>query len=181
MRRVQLFYKDFSEIVGSNGFSVARLTDVDEQRAICVICDKAMTDQMSIRFNSLPRHKTMLPEVLFKMLTDEGKNPLELMVYDIHDGQYEVTLLNRDTMALLPIRMSDALLLHYISRTPIYIDEELMLRQSSPYTPEARGIPIPINILDTERLNIELERAIAEEDYRLALHLHEELQKRIKR
>ena len=160
MRWVQLFYKDFSEIMGSNGFSVARLTDADEQRAISVICDKAMTEQMSIRFNRLPGRKMMLPEVLFQMMSDAGMGNLELMVYDI--------------------RMSDAVLLHYITRIPFYINEELMIRQSSPYTPEARGIPIPINTLDTERLNLELERAIAEEDYRLASHLHEELQKRSK-
>jgi len=180
MKRVQLFYKDFSEIVGSNGFSVARLTDADEQKAISVICDKAMTEQMSIRFNQLPGRETMLPEVLFKMLSEAGMGNLELMVYDIHDGQYIVSLLNRKSISFLPIRMSDAVLLHYITRIPIYISEELMIRQSSPYTPEARGIPIPINTLDTERLNIELERAIAEEDYRLASHLHEELQRRSK-
>lgn len=181
MRRVQLFYKDFSEIVGSNGFSVARLTDIDEQRAICVICDRAMTEQMSIRFNHLPGREKMLPEVLFQMLSDDGLSKFELMVYDIFDGQYSVSLLNRKTMAILPIRMSDAVLLHYITHIPFYIDEELMIRQSSPYTPEARGISIPINTLDTEHLNKELERAIAEENYRLASHLHEELKKRNKR
>ncbi|MBR6194250.1 MAG: bifunctional nuclease family protein [Prevotella sp.] len=180
MKWVQLFYKDFSEIMGSNGFSVARLTDADEQRAISVICDKAMTEQMSIRFNRLPGRKMMLPEVLFQMMSDAGMGNLELMVYDIHDGQYIVSLLNKKTNSFLPIRMSDAVLLHYITRIPFYINEDLMIRQSSPYTPEARGIPIPINTLDTERLNLELERAIAEEDYRLASHLHEELQKRSK-
>ena len=180
MNRVQLFYKDISEIVGSNGFSVVRLTDVNEQRAICVICDKAMTEQMAIRFNRVPGREQMLPEVLIQMLHDEGMNKFELMVYDIHDGQYSVSLLNRRTLTIRSIRMSDAVLLHYITHIPFYIEEELMLRQSSPYTPEARGISIPINTLDTEHLNQELERAIAEENYRLASHLHEELQRRNK-
>jgi hypothetical protein len=180
MNRVQLFYKDISEIVGSNGFSVVRLTDIDEQRAICVICDKAMTEQMAIRFNRVPGREQMLPEVLVQMLHDEGMNKFELMVYDIHDGQYRVSLLNRRTLTIRAIRMSDAVLLHYISHIPFYIEEELMLRQSSPYSPEARGISIPINTLDTEHLNKELERAIAEENYRLASHLHEELQRRNK-
>ena len=42
------------------------------------------------------------------------------------------------------------------------------------------GISIPINTLDTDRLNLELERAIEAEDYMLASYLHEELQRRIK-
>ena len=180
MNRIRLFYKDISEIVGSNGFSVARLTDVDEQRAICVVCDKAMTEQLSIRFNKMPGREQMLPEVLLQMLLNNGVNTYELMVYDIQDGQYRVSLLNRQTMAITSIRMSDAVLLHYISHIPIYIEEELMRRQSSPYTPDAKGISIPINTLDTKHLSKELERAIAEENYRLASHLHEELQKRNK-
>jgi hypothetical protein len=178
MNRVQLFYKDISEIMGSNGFSVVRLTDVDEQRAICVICDKAMTDQMAIRYNRMPGREQMLPEVLLQMMADEGLGNMELTIYDIVDGQYRVSLFNKRLHLLKAIRMSDAVLLHYIARIPIYIDEDLMIRQSSPYSAGARGISIPINTLDTEHLNRELERAIAEENYRLASHLHEELKKR---
>ena len=181
MNRVQLFYKDMSEIVGSDGFSVVRLTDIDEQRAICVICDRAMTEQMTIRFNRLPGHQLMLPEVLMQMLQSEGKGELELMVYDVVDGQYLVSLLNKRSLTLRPIRMSDAVLLHYISKIPFYMEEGLMRRQCTPYTLEAQGISIPINTLDTEQLNRELQRAIDTENYRLASHLHEELQKRNKR
>lgn len=178
MNRVQLFYKDISEIMGSNGFSVVRLTDVDEQRAICVICDKAMSDQMAIRYNHMPGREQMLPEVLLQMMADEGLGDMELTVYDIVDGQYRVSLFNKRIHLLKSIRLSDAVLLHYIAHVPIYIDEDLMIRQSSPYSPGAHGISIPINTLDTEHLNRELERAIAEENYRLASHLHEELKKR---
>ena len=181
MNRVQLFYKDMSEIVGSDGFSVVRLTDIDEQRAICVICDKAMTEQMAIRFNHLPGRQLMLPEVLVQMLLSEGQGDMELTVYDVVDGQYHVTLLNKRSLTLKPIRMSDAVLLHYISKIPFYIEEGLMRRQCTPYTPEAHGISIPINTLDTEHLSRELERAIEDENYRLASHLHEELQRRNKR
>lgn len=180
MGRVRLYYKDLSEIVGGKGFSVVRLTDAEEQRAISVICDKAMTDQLLIRINRVPGYGQMLPEVLSQMLMAEGPGDLELMVYDIVDGQYCTTLLNTRTLMLKSIRISDAVLLHYLSKIPFYIEENLMQRQCSPYSPDSRGISIPINTIDTERLNQELERAIAVEDYRLASHLHEELQKRQK-
>ena len=180
MNRIQLFYNDMSEIVGSDGFSVVRLIDIDEQRAICVICDKAMTEQMTIRFNRLPGYQRMLPEVLLDMFAAKEKANMELMVYDIIDGQYSVTLLNKYTLEHRPIRMSDAVLLHFISKIPIYIEEGLMQRQCTRYTPDAVGISIPINTLDTERLNQELERAIEAEDYHLASYLHEEIQRRNK-
>ena len=178
MKRVRLFYKDISEIVGGDGFSVVCLTDADEQRAVCVICDKDMTAQINIRRNRVPGREQMLPEVLSSMLLDEGRNDLELMVYDVIDGQYGVSLLNRRTLSLKTIRMSDAILLHYISKIPLYMDEELMGRQCISYKPESSGISIPINTLDTEWLNKELKRAIEKEDYRLASNLHEELKKR---
>ena len=181
MNRVRLYYKDLAEIVGSDGFSVVRLTDEKEKRALCVVCDKTMTTQMSIRFNRMPGREMMLPEVLSGMLLDDGRNVLEITVYDVVDGQYRVTLLNKTTLAIKHIRMSDAVLLHYITRIPFYIDEQLMVRQCTPYLPETNGISIPINTIDTERLNKELERAIEQEDYRLASHLHNELQKRKKR
>ena len=181
MKRVQLFYRDISEIVGSDGCSVARLVDSDEQRTITVICDKAMTEQMSIRHNRQPGREQMLPEVLLSMLQAEGKGRLELLISDIMDGQYFVTLIDKLNYVVRQIRMSDALLLHYISQIPFYIEEGLMVRQSSPFVPNTQGISIPINALDTNRLNKELERAIAEEDYRLASLLHEEIQRRSKK
>ena len=112
MNRIRLHYKDLAEIVGSDGFSVVRLTDEDEKRALCVICDKTMTAQMAIRFNRMPGREMMLPEVLAGMLLDDGRNALEITVYDVVDGQYRVTLLNKTTLTIKPIRISDAVLLH---------------------------------------------------------------------
>ena len=179
--RVQLFYKDISEIVGSDGFSVVRLTDKDELQVISVICDKAMTEQIGLRVNSVPGRGQMLVEVLVGMLIADGSiSDLELMVYDISDGQYRVTLLNKRTLSIKSIRMSDAVLLHITAQIPLYMDEALMQRQSTPFCAVVKGISIPINTLDTEHLNRELERAIDAEDYRLASNLHEELKRRKK-
>ena len=178
MKRVRLFFKDVSDIVGGDGFAIVRLVDAEERQAISVICDKDMTAQIMIRKNQLPRCKDMLPEVLSSMLLDEGRNDLELMVHDVLDGQYCVTLLNRRILSLKTIRMSDAVLLHYISEIPLYMDESLMTRQAIPYKPDTSSLSVPINTLDTEWLNKELKRAIEVEDYRLAANLNEELKKR---
>jgi len=180
MNRVRLYFKDLSEIVGSKGFAVARLIDGDGQRVISIICDKAVTNQLSMRITRMPGRERLLPEVLCYLLQAEGSNCMELMVYDIFDGQYQVTLLHRPNLSLRPIRMSDAVLLHYIAKVPLYIEADLMQRQSTPYVPEQTGISIPINTLDSKRLSDELQRAIDAEDYRLASILHEELRRRTK-
>ena len=121
-----------------------------------------------------------MPEVLVGMLNMKNSNDFEIMVYDIENGMYKVTLLNKLSFMLKPIRISDAVLLHYIAHVPLYIEEELMQKQSTPYVPDTQGISIPINTLDDEHLSRELEKAIEAENYRLASTLHEELQRRNK-
>ena len=180
MNRVQLFYKDIADIVGSDGFCIVRLVEKTEQQSLCIICDKMVSGQFSIRLKHPPGTELFLPEVLVGMLNMTNNNDFEIMVYDIVDGKYKATLLNKRSCMLKSIRISDAVLLHYIARIPFYSEEELMQRQSTPYVPETEGISIPINTLDSEHLNRELEKAIEAENYRLASTLHEELQRRNK-
>ena len=136
--------------------------------------------QFSIRLKHAPGIEQFLPEVLVGMLNMKNSNDFEIMVYDIENGMYKVTLLNKLSFMLKPIRISDAVLLHYIAHVPLYIEEELMQKQSTPYVPDTQGISIPINTLDDEHLSRELEKAIEAENYRLASTLHEELQRRNK-
>ena len=74
--------------------------------------------------------------------------------------------------------MSDAILLHVVAGVPMYIDEKLMASQSVPFQADMSKISVPINTLDTETLKAELEKAVEEEDYRLASYIKEELNKR---
>ena len=178
MERVQLFFSEMSQIVGSDGLSVVVLTDESRQHALTVVLDHAMNEQLSLRLKGIPGHSTMLPEVLLSMFEAETIMQMEMMVYDVSAGQYHVTLLNRQTLTLRNIRMSDAILLSHIARIPLYIDADLFARQCSPYEPGCKGLQIPINAIDTQRLNVELEKAIAQEDYRLASHLQKELRRR---
>jgi len=189
MRRERLFFKEMSEIVGSNGLTAVVLTDEAQQRALTIVLDSAMTEQIHIRLKDVPGHVTMLPEVLLSMMEIEAKDQLELMVYDVSDGQYLVMLaprkllisnfeLQASNLAPHQIRMGDAILLSIIARIPIYIEEGLFNRQSSPYKSGCQGLQIPINVIDTGRLNVELQKAIDNEDYRLASCLHKEITRR---
>ena len=157
---------------------MAVLSDVEGKNAICIICDEVITRQMSQRLNHVPNADLQLPEVLLYMIQASGEANFEMLVHGVADGEYLVSLLDLQNLVLRSIRMSDAMLLSYISGIPLYIDDMLMRRQSMPYKPGSTGLKIPINTLSTTRLSQELERAIADEDYHLATHLHEELQRR---
>ena len=172
-----------AQMAGSEGLSVVVLSDSAGLWALTIICDEPMTQQLLIRFNHLPGQQQMLPEVLTKMLfqtTETSPEDYELLTYDVAEGQYKTVLINRASGHSVPLRMSDALLLSTLSSIPLYIEENLFRRQRSQFAPHSSGLVIPINTIGLERLNAELEKAIAEENYRLASSLHEEIKKRTK-
>lgn len=179
MERTRLIYKSLAEIVGSDGMAIITLTDESLARALSIVCDQTMRNQLQMRAEHLELCQSMLPEVLTMFLDDYVKvQKLEIMIYSIRNGQYMVTLMNADNYSIHSIRISDAILLHVIAGVPIYIDEELMKTQSVPYQPDQQKVSVPINSLDTEKLKDELERAVEEEDYRLAAYIKEELNRR---
>ena len=180
--RTRLFFREIKRIEGADGAAVIVMSDPQCRRALSVVCDSAMTQQVMLREKHVPESSHMLPEVLLEMIFGDGycASDFEMMVYDVVEGKYLVTLLNKQTLQMRTIRMSDAILLSMLSDIPLYIDEILMRRQYSDYVPNSPGISIPINTIDLDRLNLELAKAIEAEDYRLASHLHEEIQKRNK-
>ncbi len=179
VNRVQLHFYDLQQVVGGEGIAVARMLDEREQRSLNIVVDEALASQLSLRSGDNPECKRMLPEVLFNLLSQQtGQHPLEITVYAIHKGQYRVMLLNRYTLQTAAIRISDAILLSIIADVPFFIEANLMAHQCTAFDREAHGVGLPINTLDTPRLNAILKRAIRDEDYELAAHVRDELQSR---
>lgn len=178
-KRIRLYFKNVSEVVGGNGLGVITLTDIDETRALTVVCDAPMKYQLSLRNVDERSRGKLLPEVLMSMLTAAtGASHLELNVYALVEGEYKVTLLDTENLFMSKIRLSDAVLLTRISDIPLYIDSELFARQSGPYDSNSNRLAIPINTLPTDKLKEELQRAIDTEDYRLASVIKDEIGKR---
>lgn len=181
MNRLQLVYKSVGEIVGSEELAVITLTDTAEQRAINFVCDNVTKCQLQMHTLHNSSCYNHLPEVLLSMLNDYVKSSkMEMVIYDIKDGQYQVTLMNVDTFSIRKIRMSDAVLLSMISDVPLYIDGALMEQQSIPFQEANTRVSIPINTLDIDKLKEALDKAVDEENYRLASVIKDELGRREK-
>lgn len=181
MSKIRLVFKGVSEIVGSEDLGVLVLTDEKEQRQITVVCDKAMAVQAELRVHRLPLTQIMLPEVMCKVLYNQTDVRLEILVSDIEDGQYRVLLYNTDTLEPQLIRASDAVLLSLAGDIPLYIEHDLMMRQSVPYRENSRGVSLPVNTISDGMLQEALEKAIETENYELASQLRDEQLRREKR
>lgn len=178
-KRTRLYLKSVSEIVGGSGLGVITLTDIDERRAITIVCDSAMKYQIGLRSTQWRQRSKLLPEVLVDMMsTLTDINNFEMNIYALVEGEYKVTLFDTDGLHMSQIRLSDAVLLSRISDIPLFIDDELLSRQGAPYDGQTNRMAIPINTLPTDKLKEELQKAIDSEDYRLASVIKEEISKR---
>ncbi len=161
------------QVAGAAGIAVILLTDMERRNALTVVCDEAMMQQILMRLKTPQQCSTMLPETLLSLLPSH----YEIMVFGLFQGQYQVVLMNEKGESAR-LRMSDAVLLTLMSDIPMFIEETLMKRQSTPYDEKATGIAIPINTMDVPRLKMAMQHAIDDENYELASQLRDELNRR---
>ena len=178
MERVRLKFKGVSEIVGSDEIGLLILTDISEQNQLAIPCDRAMIREFGLRIGRAEVVGRLLPEVLWHFIAMQTNMQFEVLITGIMDGQYRALLVNTGNQEPVAIRISDAVLLAYIAKLPIYIDSVLMSKQCAPYVKEAQGVAIPVNTISTDMLKDALAKAIEEEKYELASHLRDELRRR---
>lgn len=178
MNKVRLIFKSVTEIVGSDDVGLLILVDEQQQRQLTIPCDRNMLYQFSLRVQKVPITNMMLPEVLWQVIRSQTTMRFEILINDLIEGQYRAVLYNIETLEPILIRISDAMLLAYVSDIPVYIDEKLMKKQSVKYVHNAQGMSIPVNTLTDEMLKKALNKAIEDEHYELASLLRDEMKRR---
>ena len=157
-----------------------------KERQVIFFTDKYICDQLSIRFvapnSSLSRK--FLPEVLLKMLKDKSmslKDDYRIVITAVVDGEYQVVIEDLASSAAYPIRISDAVLLSYISEMPLYMRSKLYMRQGVFVLSNTKhNKAVPVNVIPVEFLEKALQQMIDEENYRMAKILSDELKRRKK-
>lgn len=173
MKKIRLRFENLQQVKGNDGIALILLTDMNRMHAITVVCDDPMMQQLLMRLQNRQLCRNMLPEALVSLLPSK----YEMMVFGLFQGQYQVVLMDEHGESTR-LRMSDAVWLMLISDIPLYIEESLMKRQSTPYDETATGIAIPINTMDVPRLKMALQHAIDDENYELASQLRDEIKRR---
>lgn len=180
--RVRLIFKSVSEIVGPENMGLLVLTDSSGQRQVAVPCDSRTLDEFSMRMDHSPMVNKMLPEVLWNVLQWQTDLRLEVHIDLLRDGKYQAVLSNEETMDMVPVSATDGILLSYVTRgdIPVMMDEALFMRQSTPYDSGAIGVSLPVNTISDEMLQNAMDRAVESEDYEMASHLRDEINRRKK-
>lgn len=178
MRKLRLVFQGISEILEGPELALIVLTDQMKERQISIVCDKHMEYQFGLRLSKQIRTDRLLPEVLTNVAKTQGGMRFEILISDVIDGEYRCMLVNETTFESVPMRASDAILFAMVSNSPIYIEYNLMMRQSVRYSADPHGMAIPINALSDSMLKQALDKAVANENYELASSLRDEIKKR---
>lgn len=178
--RVRLVFKSVSEIVGSESIGLLVLTDSAGLRQVALPCDRHTLAEFGLRMEQPPVVGKLLPEALWNVLQWQTNLRLEVTIDTIHEGKYQAMLSNVDTLDETPISATEGVLLSFVSRgdIPVMMDEQLFMRQSTPYDSEAVGVSLPVNTISEEMLQSALDKAIKNENYEMASHLRDELNRR---
>ncbi|MCI6118942.1 MAG: hypothetical protein MR717_06590 [Prevotella sp.] len=166
--------------------SIVSLVSNDETRQLTFICDRCFIDKFELHDDDIDEQNgkpsRLLPEVLLRVIDavdDSLLDDLRVIITGISDGEYQSYLVASDNRICFPIRLVDAVLLSKISSVCLYVRKDVLLRQGSVYSKDdIYTKSMPISILPTSKLKNALEKALRDEDYRLAKVLSDELKNR---
>lgn len=175
----EIKFNRLGTIAGNDNFGLVTLTDMSESAGIGFVCDEMSIRQIGLRLSGNGECDRMLPEVLLDIVRGAfDVTEFRIVVNALVDGEYKAKLITAANYDGIDIRLSDAVVLSLASEIPIYIDSVLFLQQAVPFDRHSERLSIPINTLPKARLEKELQKAIEQEDYRLASNINEELKRR---
>ncbi len=179
MSRIRLYLQQASEVVGGNKDGLLVLTDSYQERQLVVPCQGRLLEEFKFRLDKHENHSGMI-DILLDVIDNQTSLSLSLLITNVENGSYSAILNNEDTQQQIGIGGVEAVLLNVISKDkiPLYIDEDLFLRQSSKFDMKADGVALPVNALPVSMLEKTLGKAVAAENYELASQLRDELNRR---
>lgn len=178
LERTRVKLAEVTRVDGCDDISVAILTNPDKSGSLNVVIEQAMAEQLKMRLNNEIDTKRYLPEALAVLFSMKNSKDYEVGIWGLIDGEYQATLISKKLQDGVRIRLSDAILMSVVANIPIFVDDDLLRQQLSPYTPNPEAVPLPINAISVKQLKAELEKALETEDYHLADQLQKELNKR---
>ncbi|WP_278372338.1 bifunctional nuclease domain-containing protein [Segatella bryantii] len=176
--KIELKYWHISEVVGVDATGVIILVNQEETKQLSITCNQSDCKEIQLLNSEGNDAERRLPSVFAKVLAQFSDAHFYVLIHGIVDGEYKVVLVNSETLDMVPIRAADAIILALASHLRIYISEELMKQQQVDFDPFSSSMRMPINGISDSMLQQALNKAIAAEDYEMASHIRDEVNRR---
>ena len=179
MNKVRLFFESAQSVLNEVDFGVASLVDANKTRRLSVVVEGHIKDELISR-SQHGLHYAELPEVVGDLFRKMEKCTYQIVITDIVKGHYLSFINEPESTYYRGIDFQHALLLAQCSDIPIFIDAQLLMRQSIPYVENANAVAIPLNSIQESMIEKAMQSAVEEENYEIACKMRDELNRRKK-
>lgn len=179
LKEYRLLYRCVFSIPEADDVFVITLTDEAEKRAITIVADKAVADELKAHERELDNHDHFMDamtDVLFedaKMLSD-----YRILIRGDRDRGYLATLVNGVTGKVRDLRVAEAVLFSVVSGCKMYTTLDVLQHFSTPFNKDVMSVAIPVLSLPSSLLQVALDKAIQEENYEGASYIRDEIKRR---
>ncbi len=155
------------------------LKEVGGKRLMPVLADKREAEDLLFASNREPKFHAPWTQVMKALGVQFGLIVEGVILSEIRNSRYlaQVQMQHEGTPMSMEMDAIQALIMALTFRCPIFIEEELFERQYN--RSDAQGaVSLPIDALTVPMLEDALRDAIREENYELASHLRDEINRR---
>ena len=178
MEKIKLVYKGSFEIPNVEEACIVTLTDTQEIRALSIVTDKAMAND--IKFYQLDKDTKFphLIDVLARMIREQGAQAYHIF---FEDGTVspKAKLVNATSGSEYSLPQDEAVLLAVASGLEIFTNMEVLETFSTPFSKDVMSVALPIWGMPVPLLIKALKKAVEEENYEGASLIRDEMKRRL--
>lgn len=180
MFEYKLVYKGIFSIPEACDACVITLTDEMETRAITVVADNAVAEELKAHQQEQLETEDHLVDVLNQVMCEDGADnfSFRVLIRGHRERGYLAALINSKNGKVRNLRVGEAILFAVVSGCPMYTTLDVLRNFATPYSKDVMSIAIPVLNLPTSLLQVALDKAIEEENYEGASFIRDEMKRR---
>lgn len=178
MEKIKLVYQGAFAIPDAKEACVVTLTDAEEERALSIVTDKPMANEIKFRQLDKDVKHPHLVDVLARMICEQGPQAYHVVFEANGDIGPKAKLVNATSGSAYSLPQDEAVLLALAAGLEIFTNMEVLQKFTTPFRKDVMSVALPIVGLPDSLLKKALEKAVEEENYEGASFIRDEMKRR---
>ena len=178
MEKIKLVYQGAFAIADAEEACVVTLTDAEEERALSIVTDKPMANEIKFRQLDKDVKHPHLVDVLARMICEQGPQAYHVVFEANGNIGPKAKLVNATSGSAYSLPQDEAVLLALAAGLEIFTNMEVLQKFTTPFRKDVMSVALPIVGLPDSLLKKALEKAVEEENYEGASFIRDEMKRR---
>lgn len=178
MEKIKLVYQGACAIPDAEEACVVTLTDAEEERALSIVTDKPMANEIKFRQLDKDVKHPHLVDVLARMICEQGPQAYHVVFEANGNIGPKAKLVNATSGTAYSLPQDEAVLLALTAGLEIFTNMEVLQKFTTPFRKDVMSVALPIVGLPDSLLKKALEKAVEEENYEGASFIRDEMKRR---